>query len=310
MIRTLTRLVVLALLSSAAASGMAAAHAVDAPGGASLTTWSWEPWAVTPLVLSAGLYGAGLVRLRARSRSGAVEHGVRAALFALGWLVTAVALVSPVDPIGGELFSMHMMQHELLMLIAAPALVLSRPGGVFAWGLPWTGRRALGPLTGGLRTAWRMATRPLPAWAWHFAVLWGWHVPWLFEAGLHSDLMHALQHLCFVLVALVFWRSVFRADAGVGAAVFSLFTTAIHATILGAMLTLAPSVWYPTYLVAAPRWGLTPLEDQQLGGLIMWVPGGIVYVVAGLAILALALNRGEPSSRRGPGTADLVRVRP
>lgn len=90
---------------------------------------------------------------------------------------------------------------------------------------------------------------------------------------------HTAQHLSFFVSALVFWWALFYAHGKVafGAAVLYLFTTAVHTSILGALLTFAPSVWYPFYSATTQAWGLTPLEDQQIGGLIMWVPGGLVY---------------------------------
>jgi putative membrane protein len=128
-----------------------------------------------------------------------------------------------------------------------------------------------------------------------------WHVPSLFQATLGSEVVHAAQHVSFLASALVFAEAlVYRggdggADArmGYGAAVVYLFTTAVHTSVLGALLTFSNELWYPAYQTTTAAWGLTPLEDQQLGGLIMWVPAGVVYVVAGLALLAAWLGEAE-----------------
>jgi putative membrane protein len=104
--------------------------------------------------------------------------------------------------------------------------------------------------------------------------------------------VHAAQHASFFLSALLFWWSLLyaRGRAGYGLGVLYIFTTAVHTSILGALLTFAPSVWYPAYAPGTRAWGLSPLEDQQIGGLIMWVPAGVVYLAAGLALFAAWLR--------------------
>ena len=120
--------------------------------------------------------------------------------------------------------------------------------------------------------------------------------PRLDRATLAHELVHALQHLSFFGAALLFWWVVVRSGrsaAGHGAAVIGVFTTAVHSTALGAFLTFAPTVWYPVYFERTAAWGLSPLEDQQLGGLIMWVPAGIVYVIAAVVLVARWLQASE-----------------
>jgi putative membrane protein len=110
-----------------------------------------------------------------------------------------------------------------------------------------------------------------------------WHLPGLYQRAAESELLHAVQHTSFIVTALLFWYSVLPGAAlrnRHGAAILSLFATMVYTGGLGALLTLARDLWYPGYGGAAPLWGLTPLEDQQLAGLIMWVPGGISYVLA------------------------------
>jgi cytochrome c oxidase assembly factor CtaG len=143
---------------------------------------------------------------------------------------------------------------------------------------------------------WQSITNPLVAWLIHAVVLWMWHMPALFDATLHSELIHALQHVSFLGSALLFWWAVIygpQRAMGYGMAVLYLFTTALHSGLLGAMLTFAGRLWYPSYAHSTQSWGLTPVEDQQLGGLIMWIPAGLVYVVAGLALFAGWLRESE-----------------
>jgi cytochrome c oxidase assembly factor CtaG len=126
--------------------------------------------------------------------------------------------------------------------------------------------------------------------------LWSWHVPFLFQATLESEFVHALQHASFLCSALLFWWAVIHGRQralGFGLAVLYLFTTALHSGLLGALLTFAKTVWYPAYLDQTKAWGLTPLEDQQIGGLIMWVPAALVYIAAALALFAGWLRESE-----------------
>jgi cytochrome c oxidase assembly factor CtaG len=130
----------------------------------------------------------------------------------------------------------------------------------------------------------------------HAIALWTWHIPFLFEAVLHIEWVHTLQHLSFLISALLFWWALLHGPQGTmgyGAAVLYLFTTSIHSGVLGALITFAGSVWYPSYKGLTVSWGLTPLEDQQLGGLIMWIPAGVVYIIAGLALFAGWMRESE-----------------
>jgi cytochrome c oxidase assembly factor CtaG len=196
-----------------------------------------------------------------------------------------------------------MVQHELLMALAAPLLVLGRPLIPMLWALPMRWRRRLGgwakaaPVQGG----WRWATAPFAAWLLHAAALWLWHLPGPYQATLASEAMHTLQHASFLGTGLLFWWALVHGREGrmgYGAAVFYLFATAMHSGGLGALLTFAPSPWYPAYGGSAQAWGLTALEDQQLAGLIMWIPAGLVYVVAGLILLAAWMREAERRAAR------------
>jgi putative membrane protein len=249
--------------------------------------WTFEPWVVALLAASALLYGIGLARLWRRAGRGRGIARGRALRFAAGWATLAAALVSPVDALGGALFSAHMVQHELLMVVAAPLLVTARPLEAWAWALAPRWRRLAGNLfhTRGWLAAWRVLVDPLGAWLIHAVALWAWHIPPLFGAALESEAVHALQHASFLAAALCFWWSVLALPARSGAGLASVFTTMLHTGALGALLTFAPAPWYAHYADTA-AYGLSALADQQLGGLVMWVPGGLAYLAAGLAIAA------------------------
>jgi putative membrane protein len=287
-----------ALALTFAATLPAAAFAHDA-GVATTSWWTWNlaPWLLALMLLSAAGYAIGVHRLWRNAGRGRGIAATQAGAFALGWLALAAALVSPLDALGGWLFSAHMVQHELLMVVAAPLLVLGRPLAAWAWALPPPWGRTVGGWTGNRAwaTLWAALTDPLAAWALHALALWAWHVPALFDAALHSEAVHIAQHVSFLVTALFFWWAVLGHDPrgryGPGHSVGYLFTTMLHTAALGALLSLAPTPWYPGYLAPAAALGVDPVEDQQLGGLVMWVPAGFAYVIAALAVLGRMLTR-------------------
>lgn len=281
-------------------AGGALAHDVEGQhGAADALRWDFDWWVVLLLALSLLLYALGLRALWRRARSSRAPLLRQALWFGLGWLSLVVALVSPLDSAGSFSFAAHMVQHEILMIVAAPLLVLGRPLGVWVWAFAPAWRRRLGNGTrnGAVRAAWGALTRPLNAWLLHFAVLWMWHVPAAFQAALKSDAIHTLQHLSFLFSALLFWWAVLGKQGhrtARGTAIAYLFTTMMHTGALGALLTMSETIWYPYYGSNAQVFGLTALQDQQLGGLIMWIPGGLSYIIAGLVLCAQWLGQASP----------------
>jgi cytochrome c oxidase assembly factor CtaG/cytochrome c2 len=266
------------------------------------TAWTFEPGVVGPLAIAAVLYAAGVARLwRAAGRSAGIRAG-HVACFASGCAALVAALVSPIGAASGELSSAHMVQHELLMIVAAPLLVGGLPLLAFLFVLPHRWRKGA---TRAMRVPWVSATTSMlmaPAFVWllHAAAIWIWHVPVLYELALQSDTWHAVEHGCFFITASLFWWGLARGRygrMGYGAAVVYVFATALHTGLLGAAMTVSPSIWYPAYLGTTARWGMTPLEDQQLAGLIMWVPAGLVFTAIGLMFFAAWLRESERRSR-------------
>jgi putative membrane protein len=191
-----------------------------------------------------------------------------------------------------------MAQHELLMTVAAPLLVIGRPLIPFVWALTPRWRRITGQWTAARPFAvpWRALTHPVSAFLLHAAAIWIWHLPSLYDATVTSEAMHAAQHVSFVATALLFWWVVLRpspARGGTAAAIAMLFGTVLHTGALGAVLTLSARLLYTVYASTTGPWGLTPIEDQQVGGLIMWVPGGIAYVIAALALVVRLFRESE-----------------
>ena len=259
--------------------------------------WDFDPGISVPLLLSAALYAIG-----SRRHTGLTS--IQRSCFWAGWLSLVIALVSPLHPLGELLFSAHMVQHEILMLISAPLLVVAQPLVTFLWALPFEWRRRLGgwAKTGLVRRSWLWVTAPLTAWWIHAIAIWVWHAPPLFDATLKSDLVHTAQHLSFFLSALLFWWAVLYAHGrrAYGSGVLYIFTTGAHTGILGALLTFASHPWYSPYAKTTSGWGLTPLQDQQIGGLIMWVPASVVYLAAGLYLFAAWMRESDVLLARQP----------
>lgn len=277
----------LCLLTASAAFAHGGAHVVPlGPPG-----WTLDPLVTGPLALVLGLYGTGMTRLRWR-------EGLwrRAAIFIAGWLVLALSLVSPLHEAGERSFTLHMIEHELIMLVAALLLPLSRPWGVMLWAFPRHFRRTLGK---GGRWMNRLAT-PGRATFLQAAMLWLWHAPPLFNRALGHPGWHIAQHLSFLLTALIFWWAMLRTPNR-GVAALYLFITSVTGAALGALMALSASPWYAAYAAMGMMpFGLTPSEDQALAGLIMWVPGGLVHAGAAIVILRRSLLSGENHRRSGP----------
>ena len=252
--------------------------------------WKFDPGVVIPLLLSAVLYASG-----SRKHFGMTLF--QRACFWSGWLSLVIALISPLHPVGEVLFSAHMVQHEILMLVSAPLLVLSQPLVTFLWAIPMNWRKALAhwAKTNPVKASWTFLTDPFTAWGLHAVAIWTWHVPYMFELTLKSELAHTVQHLSFFLSGLLFWWALFHAHGrrAYGGGVLYVFTTAIHTGILGALLTFSPRIWYTSYSTTTQAWGLTPLEDQQIGGLVMWVPASLIYLAAGLWLFAAWLKESD-----------------
>ncbi|MFP5246115.1 MAG: cytochrome c oxidase assembly protein, partial [Thermoanaerobaculia bacterium] len=254
------------------------------------TSWSFEPLVIASLLLAAFLYARGVRRLWTRAGRGEGISYARVLSFSAGELALAVALVSPLDTLGGTLLSAHMAQHGVLAGIAPPLLMLGRPGVAFAWGItPLWRIRSLGRIVHALSTPMRAAVLL-------GVTLWVWHAPALFNAAVTYEWIHALQHLCFVVPALLFWQAVLDDRHRTAASFAAAFFTFMHSGLLGGLLTMAPEPLYVAYFGHTELWGMTALQDQQLAGVLMWVPMGLPYLAAGL-VLASRFVRVDPAWR-------------
>lgn len=293
------------LSTTAAAPGLAAAH-----GGA----LDWHAAAsdsllvLVPLLAGGSLYAIGLLRRAAHGLTPA--DGSRASAFFAALLVLGVALVWPLDAWAELSFAAHMGQHMLLVAIAPPLLLLGRPAALWLRALPH-GLRAAGvsprrwPGTAVVR---RFCGSIAAMAALHGALLWGWHLPAAFDLALRHERVHWVEHVTLLASGVLFWRVLLRSrGANAGWAVAAMLVTVVHTGLLGALLSLSPRVLYGAYAGNADALG-----DQQLAGLIMWVPMGVVYVAAALAFAARALGGAADPGGEAPSgltaTGETVRL--
>jgi len=294
------RRLALASLAACAAARSTTAYAhqtVVTAAGYPVFDWQFPVWVTALLGASLGLYAVGFARVHRRSCAGRCARRWHATAFVAGWATLALVLLSPLGALSDTLFSAHMVEHEAMMLVSAPLLVLGRPLGIMLWAFPHRLRLTIGRIVRApaMAACWQRLTSPLCAWALHAVALWAWHVPALFEAAVAHPAIHAMQHASFLITALLLWRGIVGEGAtrrGSGHAMLSLFTTMVHTGALGALIALAPGIWYPSYVEPTSLLGIDPLQDQQLGGLIMWVPGAIAYLVGALAVASRWLVRG------------------
>jgi putative membrane protein len=289
----------LLLLALIAGSGSVMAHGPDpVPPDAFWRAWTFDPLVVGLLLVACWGYGRGVRRLWARA---GLWRGIgrwHVLLFALGQTVVVIALVSPLDRLGGTLLSAHMAQHGVLVTAAPLLLLLGKPGVAFAWALPtgWSRQNLAAVAWRPLAKAGLRLSRPFPAATLHGLALWIWHAPGLFDAAVEREWLHTLEHASFFGTALLFWRAVLGARSGerVGFALAAAFVTLMHGGLLGGLITMARRPLYGWYEGRTEPWGLTALDDQQLAGLLMWVPMGLVYFGACLGLAARLITPMEP----------------
>ncbi|MFL6248896.1 MAG: cytochrome c oxidase assembly protein [Thermoanaerobaculia bacterium] len=256
----------------------------------------WNVLTGIVLGIVAMLYAVGLRRLW---RTDAGAHTIRkwqATAFAAGCMSVAGALLSKLDYWSDILFSAHMGQHEILMLISAPLMVLGRPFIVTLWAFPAKTRTRMASAMKRCSSLWERLTGPLTVLVLHAFVLWIWHVPALFESALHHEPLHVFQHLGFFLTAALFWWALIHGRygrLGYGVGVLYVFATAMHTQLLGALLTFGSHTWYPTHAARTAAAHVNPIDDQQFAGIVMWIPFGVVFLIIGLALFAAWLGEAE-----------------
>jgi cytochrome c oxidase assembly factor CtaG len=286
-------------------------EAHDTPASSLLSQWTPNLWVIAAILISSLLYGAGQRALLRRSRGLRARLRLECTAFVVAQLSLALALLSPVDHLSDLMFSAHMFQHELLMLVAAPLWVLARPLQIYVWALPARLQQTVWHLVRapGARRVSRILTNPWLTLGIHGLVRWLWHAPLLFEAALRNEWLHGAQHGMFFATALLFWWSIVQGRygrLGYGVSVLFVFATAMHTGALGALVSLATSAWYPLYIERGRVLSIDAVWDQHVAGMIMWVGAGLVLMIIGLALLSAWLGEAHRRARRGT-VAALVR---
>jgi putative copper resistance protein D len=263
----------------------ALAHGDEAPAPelpGVLLAWRLDPIPIIGVVLAAAGY-LWAVRHVATRHPQNRPRGWRTAAFLAGLAAILLALVSPIEAYEGQLFSVHMVQHMLLELVAAPLLLLGAPTTLALRAASASWRRRLLWLLHSPLVA--LLTFPLLTWILFAAVNWGWHFSTLYDQALENEALHYFEHATFLVAALLFWWPVVGADPGrwrlpYPVRLFYLFLAMPQNSFLGVALMSAGGVLYPHYASNLRDWGPSVMADQGLGGILMWVFGDIVFLVA------------------------------
>ena len=275
---------------------------------ATLTSWDLRFEVILVLALAGAIFYLGWWRLRARTKSGKGSNRWRVGaawkpVVYLGALVLlGITLMSPIDVLSAQLFTMHMVQHILLVMVVPPLLLLTNPFPITLWGLPRTARIQVGHLfSRDSRFRYYLArlTGPGLVWFAFVVVYWGWHDPNAYTLALENALVHDLEHLTFFAVSMLFWWHVTAAGPRIHKPLspffrFAYVLTAIPPNMLAGMaFAFAGGPIYPYYEAMPRLWGLSVMADQQIAGVIMWVPGSMMYIIAALILVGRWLQEEE-----------------
>jgi cytochrome c oxidase assembly factor CtaG len=266
-------------------SASTAAHDAIREGHPVWTAWTLDLPVMVPALIVGFFYARGLTQWKDRHR----QHPAwRVACYYLGLATLVLSIVSPLDSLGAHHFFMHMIQHELIMLVAIPLALLGAPTTPVLRGMPkWL---RLGVVAGVAsdsiaRAIWRFLTQPLIALALYTGVLIAWHlVPEWYDAAVRNPNVHYVQHISFAATAFLFWWNVIdpaplRASMGYLLRMAYVVAATTAQSVIAALLTLSTRPLYDVYETARPIFHLSPLSDQELGGLIMWVPGQMLHLI-------------------------------
>jgi putative membrane protein len=269
-----------------------------------LTLWSFDPPILIGIALAAILYGRGWRPLTLVDHRRPVR-GLNAAAFYAGLAVTFLALESPIDTLSAPLFTFHMIQHLLLIMVAAPLLILGDPGVTMLRGVPLAPRRrvlgslARQPWAGAVAAIVGKVNTPSVVFAIFVGDLYFWHWSRMFNLTLQNDGVHITEHLCFLLTSMLFWgqlidqRAIHLKLSYVQRALYAVAAGAAG-NVLAMYFVFAPKPVYSAYAAVTHRpFGMTVLADQQIAGAIMWIPVLFLFGAAFAICLYKALQEDE-----------------
>ncbi|MCC6455099.1 MAG: cytochrome c oxidase assembly protein [Caldilineaceae bacterium] len=276
-----------------------------------LSSWEWRPEVLAVIVPMGVLYVVGWLRLRRQSSYHKLANRWRLASYLSGLGMIAISLMSPIDRLGGQLFFMHMIQHMLFMMFGAPLLWFGEPFPIALWGLPQKARHHIGGLftrDSAFRRGLAFCTSPGATWLIFITIYLGWHDSSAYNAALYHDWVHDIQHITFFLASLLYWWPIIGAAPHIHphfpgwAKLPYLIGTIPPNMFIGVAIAFSTEVRY-TYYESVPRfWGFTVMQDQQIAGAIMWIPGSMMFLMAALVVLAGLF--GKEKTPPGPVSSD------
>ena len=266
--------------------------------------WTFDPLVVLALGLTVVAYTHGILTMRPLRDH--VFGTWRPVAFFTGMITTFLALSSPIDALSDRLFAFHMIQHLMLMFVAAPLILIGAPLLPTLRGIP-SGLRRITVIPVAKSTQVRFLshqlTNPMIAWTAFVVSLWGWHIPSLYAAAIENEVIHILEHVSFIGTGLLFWWLVidpvpFRGRIPYLGRLVYVILALTQSLPLAAMLTFTSEPWYEPYIASGGYWGIDPMTDQQIGGLIMWIGGMVAYFVAVAALFVVAMKKDEADTRK------------
>jgi cytochrome c oxidase assembly factor CtaG len=303
-----TTLAILLTAASFIALSTAPVQAHVGSGENVLTHWHWRWDVISVLSIFGAVYVRGWVRL---GKAGGEAKLFQVVFYALALGAIGCALSSPLDELAAYLLIAHMVQHELLMMVAPPLILLANPVPILVWGVGGSSRSHAGSLLARhsvMRRARDFLGWMPVAWSLYVANLWAWHYPALYDAALRVRWVHDLEHVLFFVTALIFWWPVIRpasrpAPIQDGVRIFYLFLAATQDALLSGLIALSSRILYPHYETVFRLWDLTPREDQIGGGIVMFGVGSTIYFVAILFLVNALLGevRRKGSTKRALG---------
>ncbi len=272
--------------------------------------WEWRLEIIFILGLLATIYTAGWFNVRRRRHGHSrLANYWRLSAYWIGMLALATSIMSPIDVLGGQLFFMHMIQHLVTMMIAAPLIWLGNPFPIGLWGLPRGPRLATANLfmaDSWFRRTLVFLTKPGVIWLLYLTIYLGWHEPALYNLALRRDWVHDLQHITFFVGAMLYWwhvigaGPVLHAHFPVWARIVYLVAMVPPNMIAGIIIATSTESLYAYYETVPRIWGFTVLQDQMLAGAIMWIPGSMMLLLAALILTAVLISNDDSTPTRQP----------
>jgi putative membrane protein len=269
-----------------------------------LLSWEWRLDVIVVLVAFATLYTVGWVRLRRKKTQ--LAKVWRLVSYYSGLMIVAIALMSGFDTFQTQLFFVHMAQHLLLVMYAPPLIYFGNPMPFIVWALPGLERQQIGRLLTQkslFRRVFVAVTAPWIGWLLYTCTLWLWHDPNLYNAAIENDFIHDIEHLSFFLTAMLFWWHItdsapnFHGNRTYIQRMSTIIAGYFANLALGVAITMSSNLIYTHYAKVPRVWGIEPKQDQTIGGILMWIPGGMMYLMILLVLVALQMNYSEQRAR-------------